>query len=161
MYIFLSLLLLPFAWLFTALDIKYLFNWFIVPLTQWAPLNMHYALGLTMILSLLKVRASAYSTVDTDTKTKHNFEQLISIIIYLIILLVLGFLVHKCVQYMPTYTYECQLCDKTFEVVHSMKTKPKRKCPECGHHTLELVITPPAIKFIGSGFFVNDYKDTP
>jgi putative FmdB family regulatory protein len=57
---------------------------------------------------------------------------------------------------MPRYDYQCEECDNTIEVTHSMKEEFKEKC-ECGGN-YEKLISPPSIKFNGSGFYVNDYK---
>lgn len=33
---------------------------------------------------------------------------------------------------MPEYVYGCDVCDKSFEIFHSMSEKPTVKCPTCG-----------------------------
>ena len=32
---------------------------------------------------------------------------------------------------MPTYDYECEACNHTFELFQSITAKQIRKCPEC------------------------------
>jgi putative FmdB family regulatory protein len=60
---------------------------------------------------------------------------------------------------MPTYEYRCTACKHGFEVFHSIKDSPKRKCPQCGKNTLERVIgTGGAVIFKGSGFYQTDYR---
>ena len=60
---------------------------------------------------------------------------------------------------MPTYDYECTACDHKWEDFHSIKAKPKRKCPECGKLKAKRVIGPGAgIIFKGSGFYQTDYR---
>jgi putative FmdB family regulatory protein len=60
---------------------------------------------------------------------------------------------------MPTYDYVCKSCDHQWEVFHSMKQKPIRKCPECGKLKAERMIgSGGGIIFRGSGFYETDYR---
>jgi putative FmdB family regulatory protein len=60
---------------------------------------------------------------------------------------------------MPTYDYVCDACDHQFELFHSIKDEPKRKCPKCGKNKLRRLIGPgAAIVFKGSGFYETDYR---
>ena len=60
---------------------------------------------------------------------------------------------------MPTYDYQCDACDHSFELFHSITAAPKRKCPECGKMKLKRLIGPgAAIMFKGSGFYETDYR---
>jgi putative FmdB family regulatory protein len=60
---------------------------------------------------------------------------------------------------MPTYDYVCDACQHEFELFHSIKDEPKRKCPECGRNKLRRLIGPgAAIVFKGSGFYKTDYR---
>src|SRR5262245_15444511 len=60
---------------------------------------------------------------------------------------------------MPTYEYKCNACGHQFELFHSMKDAPKRKCPDCGKNALERLIgTGAAVIFKGSGFYQTDYR---
>jgi putative FmdB family regulatory protein len=60
---------------------------------------------------------------------------------------------------MPTYDYVCDACEHQFELFHSMKDEPKRKCPKCGRQKLRRLIGPgAAIVFKGSGFYQTDYR---
>lgn len=62
---------------------------------------------------------------------------------------------------MPTYDYRCTECEHTFELFHSMKDKPKRKCPACGKNALERLIgTGAGVLFKGSGFYETDYRSS-
>ena len=65
---------------------------------------------------------------------------------------------------MAFYDYECSNhgCDEHFTVKQSMKDHElfmaiRINCLECGNQ-MEQVLYPVAIKFNGSGFYVNDYK---
>ena len=60
---------------------------------------------------------------------------------------------------MPTYDYVCDACEHKFELFHSIKDEPKRKCPECGKNKLRRLIgSGAAIVFKGSGFYQTDYR---
>jgi len=60
---------------------------------------------------------------------------------------------------MPTYQYECDACDHTFEILQSMLDKKLKKCPQCGQNTLHRLIgAGSGIIFKGSGFYETDYK---
>ncbi|MCB9869389.1 MAG: zinc ribbon domain-containing protein [Planctomycetes bacterium] len=60
---------------------------------------------------------------------------------------------------MPTYAYECESCQHSFEEFQSMSSKPLRKCPACGKPKLVRLIGPGAgIIFKGSGFYETDYR---
>ncbi len=60
---------------------------------------------------------------------------------------------------MPTYDYVCRNCEHQWEVFHSMKQKPIRKCPECGKLKAERMIgSGGGIIFRGSGFYETDYR---
>lgn len=60
---------------------------------------------------------------------------------------------------MPTYDYQCQACDHTFEAFQSITAKPLKRCPECGKQKLaRLIGTGAGIIFKGSGFYETDYR---
>ena len=60
---------------------------------------------------------------------------------------------------MPTYEYECQGCEKCFEIFQSMKDDPIKKCPECGSRKFKRLIGAGAgFLFKGSGFYITDYR---
>jgi putative FmdB family regulatory protein len=60
---------------------------------------------------------------------------------------------------MPTYDYECDACNHTFEEFQSMTEKPLKKCPKCKKPKLRRLIgTGAAILFKGSGFYQTDYR---
>jgi putative FmdB family regulatory protein len=56
----------------------------------------------------------------------------------------------------PLYEYKCQKCGRHTEKIESVSGPHLKKCPHCGGK-VESVITAPAIKFKGSGWYVNDY----
>lgn len=57
---------------------------------------------------------------------------------------------------MPLYEYECEKCGKHFEKIERMQGPHLKKCPSCGGR-VEQLISPPAIQFKGSGWYVTDY----
>lgn len=62
---------------------------------------------------------------------------------------------------MPIYEYKCTKCGSEFEVLQHVDDPHLTKCHTCGGR-LEKKVSAPAIKFKGSGWYVNDYaKKTP
>src|SRR4026208_1982337 len=60
---------------------------------------------------------------------------------------------------MPTYDYECDACQHTFEHFQSMSSEPLKKCPKCGKLKLRRLFgTGAAVVFKGSGFYQTDYR---
>ena len=60
---------------------------------------------------------------------------------------------------MPTYDYQCQACDHSFELYQSITAKPIRKCPSCDALKLvRLIGTGGGVIFKGSGFHETDYR---
>jgi putative FmdB family regulatory protein len=57
---------------------------------------------------------------------------------------------------MPLYEYHCDDCGHEFELIRKFSDPPLEKCPDCGGR-LRKLFSSPAIKFKGSGFYVNDY----
>lgn len=57
---------------------------------------------------------------------------------------------------MPTYLYECNTCEKQFEVDQRITEDPLTEC-DCGKGRVRRLIQPTAILFKGSGFHINDY----
>ena len=59
---------------------------------------------------------------------------------------------------MPTYTYQCQSCEKTQDFFHAISAKPRIKCEACGGQCKRLIGSGAGIIFKGSGFYETDYK---
>jgi len=60
---------------------------------------------------------------------------------------------------MPTYDYECDACEHSFELFQSMSDPVKKKCPACGKPKLRRLFgTGAAVMFKGSGFYQTDYR---
>jgi len=58
----------------------------------------------------------------------------------------------------PTYTYQCQSCEKTKDFFHAISAKPRIKCETCGGRCKRLIGSGAGIIFKGSGFYETDYK---
>lgn len=59
---------------------------------------------------------------------------------------------------MPVYEYLCQSCQHRFEAKQRISEPPLTACVRCGRAVTKL-ISPPAIMFKGSGWYVTDYSD--
>ena len=59
---------------------------------------------------------------------------------------------------MPIYEYECRRCGHRFELIQKFSDKPRKRCPEC-RGAVDRLISPPAIRFKGTGWYVTDYAD--
>jgi putative FmdB family regulatory protein len=58
------------------------------------------------------------------------------------------------------YEYACLKCGRHTDKIEPVAGPHLKKCPHCGGK-VESVITAPAIKFKGSGWYVNDYAAKP
>src|SRR5271168_2195890 len=56
----------------------------------------------------------------------------------------------------PLYEYKCVKCGRHTEKIEPVAGPHLKKCPHCGGK-VESVITAPAIKFKGAGWYVTDY----
>jgi putative FmdB family regulatory protein len=63
---------------------------------------------------------------------------------------------------MPTYEYQCEKCEKTFEVFQSMKDDPLTSCrlEGCEGKVKRLIGTGAGLIFKGSGFYITDYRSS-
>jgi putative FmdB family regulatory protein len=57
---------------------------------------------------------------------------------------------------MPLYEYECKKCGHRFEKIQKFSDRMVKKCPDCGGQ-VEQMISAPAVRFVGSGWYVTDY----
>ena len=57
---------------------------------------------------------------------------------------------------MPLYEYHCQDCENRFERIEKVSEIHDVACPACGGVAHRL-LGAPALKFKGSGWYVNDY----
>ena len=61
---------------------------------------------------------------------------------------------------MPLYEYACLKCGRHTDKIEPVAGPHLKKCPHCGGK-VQSVITAPAIKFKGAGWYVNDYAAKP
>jgi len=59
---------------------------------------------------------------------------------------------------MPIYEYECRRCHHRFELIQRFSDKPRKRCPEC-KSAVDRLISAPAIRFKGTGWYVTDYAN--
>jgi len=57
---------------------------------------------------------------------------------------------------MPLYEYQCQVCNTRIERIEKASSPSDSVCLSCGGVTHRL-LGAPALKFKGSGWYVNDY----
>lgn len=57
---------------------------------------------------------------------------------------------------MPLYEYQCKKCGHRFERIQSFSAEDVKQCPIC-QGEVERLISAPAIRFKGSGFYSTDY----
>jgi putative FmdB family regulatory protein len=57
---------------------------------------------------------------------------------------------------LPLYEYECSRCHHRFEKLQRFSDPPPDACPKCGGPVTQ-VLSPAAIQFKGSGWYVTDY----
>lgn len=57
---------------------------------------------------------------------------------------------------MPLYEYKCLKCGSVFEIFQRVNDTPLKECLKCGNPVKKL-ISPPALKFKGEGWYVTDY----
>jgi putative FmdB family regulatory protein len=57
---------------------------------------------------------------------------------------------------MPLYEYQCQVCNTRIERIEKASSPSDGVCLSCGGVTHRL-LGAPALKFKGSGWYVNDY----
>ncbi len=57
---------------------------------------------------------------------------------------------------MPLYEYQCKKCHSLTERIQKFSDPPLTACPHCGGE-LEQLLSAPAVRFKGSGWYVTDY----
>jgi putative FmdB family regulatory protein len=57
---------------------------------------------------------------------------------------------------MPLYEYQCDACGHRFEVIQRFSDPPVGTCRVCGG-PIHKLLSPAAIQFKGSGWYVTDY----
>lgn len=60
---------------------------------------------------------------------------------------------------MPIYEFSCLDCGTDFERIQSFSDKSLPVCPSCHGHRVQRRLSPPAIHFKGSGWYITDSKN--
>ena len=60
---------------------------------------------------------------------------------------------------MPIYEFSCLHCGNQFEQIKSYSDTTLPICPACHGHRVQRRLSPPAIHFKGSGWYVTDSKN--
>lgn len=60
---------------------------------------------------------------------------------------------------MPFYEYECSSCKHHLEAMQKISDAPLKKCPECGRNTLKRLMSAPAFRLKGGGWYETDFKN--
>jgi putative FmdB family regulatory protein len=58
---------------------------------------------------------------------------------------------------MPIYEYECEACGNRFELIQKFSDPLVEVCPKCGERKVHKLLSSPAIKFKGTGWYITDY----
>ncbi|MEO8286340.1 MAG: zinc ribbon domain-containing protein [Chloroflexota bacterium] len=61
---------------------------------------------------------------------------------------------------MPVYEYACKECENRFEKMQPITADPLIECPTCGKNALRRVFHPVGVIFKGSGWYINDNRNS-
>ncbi len=59
---------------------------------------------------------------------------------------------------MPFYEYECSACKFYVEALQKISDPPLKKCPSCKKATLKKLVSAPAFRLAGGGWYETDFK---
>jgi putative FmdB family regulatory protein len=59
---------------------------------------------------------------------------------------------------MPFYEYQCSSCGHRHEELQKISDGPLRKCPDCGRNALKRLMSAPAFRLKGGGWYETDFK---
>jgi putative FmdB family regulatory protein len=59
---------------------------------------------------------------------------------------------------MPIYEYRCEACGHTLEALQKVSDEPLADCPACSKSALKRLISAPAFRLKGSGWYETDFK---
>ena len=63
------------------------------------------------------------------------------------------------VKKLPIYEYKCDDCRQIFDVLQKINSDPVKECIHC-RGNVEKMVSSSSFQFIGSGWYVTDYKKT-
>jgi putative FmdB family regulatory protein len=58
---------------------------------------------------------------------------------------------------MPLYEYQCDACQRRFEMIQKFSDPSPDSCRVCGQGPVRRLLSSPAIQFKGSGWYITDY----
>ena len=59
---------------------------------------------------------------------------------------------------MPIYEYECKVCGHRLEAIQKFSDSPLLDCPKCSAPELRKLISAPAFRLKGGGWYETDFK---
>jgi putative FmdB family regulatory protein len=59
---------------------------------------------------------------------------------------------------MPIYEYRCEACGHTLDALQKLADEPLKDCPECAASALKRLVSAPAFRLKGSGWYETDFK---
>lgn len=59
---------------------------------------------------------------------------------------------------MPIYEYRCESCGHTLDALQKVSDAPLADCPSCTESALKRLISAPAFRLKGSGWYETDFK---
>ena len=59
---------------------------------------------------------------------------------------------------MPIYEYQCGACGHVFDSLQKISEAPLTKCPDCGAEALKKLVSAPAFRLKGAGWYETDFK---
>jgi putative FmdB family regulatory protein len=59
---------------------------------------------------------------------------------------------------MPIYEYRCGECGHTLDALQKLNDDPLKHCPECESDALKRLISAPAFRLKGGGWYETDFK---
>jgi putative FmdB family regulatory protein len=60
---------------------------------------------------------------------------------------------------MPLYEYACEQCGHSLTKLQKLSEAPLKECPQCHQMALQKMISSPAFKLEGTGWYETDFKD--
>ena len=59
---------------------------------------------------------------------------------------------------MPIYEYKCDACGHILDALQKIDEEPLKFCPSCSEQSLRKLISAPAFRLKGSGWYETDFK---
>ncbi|MDH3831248.1 MAG: zinc ribbon domain-containing protein [Gammaproteobacteria bacterium] len=59
---------------------------------------------------------------------------------------------------MPIYEYQCEACGHVFDSLQKISEAPLTTCPDCGAEALKKLVSAPAFRLKGGGWYETDFK---